>query len=214
MPRRAARAPRGPPDRPHHGEDHVAARRRARWRRARAEVAVHEGMGAAQPAAAGAVEAGQPQQRADRVVAGLVGVDGADVREGPDDGREHRRGRPAAERGRAPAGRDRGGRSASRRTTAARSAVTASTPAILPHARRTRARGGGSAPRAAPRPESLGWRAGSAPSLVCARPRPARTRLSLLRLAEARGAHDQADDTAEDDDDHAGPEAERVRPPP
>ena len=78
-------------------------------------VAVRDGVGAAQAAAAGAVDARVVQQRADRVVARGVGVDGADVGEGA---RPHRPARRAARR--YGAGRRVPGRSAGPRAVAAR----------------------------------------------------------------------------------------------
>ena len=105
-PRSAAAVPRTArttQTRPHDGEDAYPATASALAPSAAHEIAVGDGVGAAQSAAAGAVDAGELQQRADGVVAGLVGVDGADVREGGGDGGQD------AERERRAAAADRGG---------------------------------------------------------------------------------------------------------
>lgn len=82
------------PDGPQHREADESGYREGVVGEGGHEIPVREGVGAAQSAAAGAVETGEPPQRADRVVAGLVGVHGGDIREGPAHGREHPGGQP------------------------------------------------------------------------------------------------------------------------
>src|SRR3954452_11461607 len=72
---------------PQHGEAQVSGDGEGVVLERGQEVAVDGRVGAAQTAAAGAVDAGEAVQRADRVVARVVRVDGPDVGEGPGDGR-------------------------------------------------------------------------------------------------------------------------------